>query len=288
MMQRRTLLGSIGALVAWLGGRAAAQSVGAGQAWVARPSDTEDGRARLLAALPYTHVTVSGATAMTEWEKLRAEGRGWPVIVGDDEGLLAIAEQFSIDDPAIVPVAPGTRPSPPPRSPAEILAAAASVKLPGDLTNRFGDLGKVEMPPSGDWPANLPPGSDEGPGLTVAMDYRANKPLDTVHILILPTHDSAEVPAYLRWGNWNACPSPELHVAMLRDWKRRFGTELIGIDREVMNLRTGRMPATRPEALALAREQYDYCPDIVDQGIGTIEALAAALMRETWWFFWWD
>jgi len=35
-------------------------------------------------------------------------------------------------------------------------------------------------------------------------------------------------------------------------------------------------------------EMYSYCPDIIDQGVGTLEALAADLMAGHWWYFWWD
>jgi hypothetical protein len=38
----------------------------------------------------------------------------------------------------------------------------------------------------------------------------------------------------------------------------------------------------------LAQAQYVYCPDIVDQGVESIEALAATLLGDPRWFFWWD
>jgi Domain of unknown function (DUF4253) len=47
-------------------------------------------------------------------------------------------------------------------------------------------------------------------------------------------------------------------------------------------------PKTREEALALARDQYVYCADNIDQGVRTYSALAAALMESDWWYFWWD
>jgi hypothetical protein len=55
-----------------------------------------------------------------------------------------------------------------------------------------------------------------------------------------------------------------------------------------MNIRVRHRPKSRGEALELAREQYSYCSDIVDQGVGTLNALAAALMENDWWYFWWD
>jgi hypothetical protein len=53
---------------------------------------------------------------------------------------------------------------------------------------------------------------------------------------------------------------------------------LVGLSHDVVNIRVRRRPKTRGEALDLAREQYSYCSDIVDQGVGTLNALAAALM----------
>jgi hypothetical protein len=47
-------------------------------------------------------------------------------------------------------------------------------------------------------------------------------------------------------------------------------------------------PTTRPEALRLAKLQYHYCSDIVTQGVGTIDALAARLLNGYSWSFWWD
>jgi hypothetical protein len=45
---------------------------------------------------------------------------------------------------------------------------------------------------------------------------------------------------------------------------------------------------SREEAMALAQEHYELCSDIVLQGPGTLEPLAATLMASDWWFFWWD
>ncbi|HSG35259.1 MAG TPA: DUF4253 domain-containing protein, partial [Sphingomonadaceae bacterium] len=97
-----------------------------------------------------------------------------------------------------------------------------------------------------------------------------------------------EVPAYLRWGGWNACPPPEVHVAALRSWNERYGAELVGISGDALNLRVSSRPQTKEEATELAFEQFYYCADIVDQGVGTIANLAATLEAQDWWFFWWD
>lgn len=253
-----------------------------------RRSQSDETRARMLAALPYPRVEVPGAHALAEWERLRAEGRGWPVIVGNDEQLEAIAELFSLDDEAVFPTPTGVTPhfgSAPSPTPAAILAKAATYSLPTILAQRVNADPDWPEPPLGEWPA---PGAVEGSGLTVASDILSGRPFPRVHILLIPTAHSWEVPAYLRWGGWNDCPSPAEHVAALRHWHERFGVELIGLTLDTLNLRAIRRPADRDEALALAREHYTYCPDAVDQGVGSLSALAASLLTNDWWFFWWD
>jgi hypothetical protein len=79
-------------------------------------------------------------------------------------------------------------------------------------------------------------------------------------------------------------------VAALRSWRDRFGVELVGLGDDSMNLRASRRPATKEEALALAREMNAWCPDLLDQLYTprTYSTLAAALMANEWWYFWWD
>jgi hypothetical protein len=139
-------------------------------------------------------------------------------------------------------------------------------------------------PEVGSWPLVAPAGA----GLSVANDILSGRPHAKLHIVLLPASSAEEAPAYLRWGGWNACPPPEYHVAAFRSWRERYGAEVIGMSGDVLNIRVQRRPATRAEALDLAREQYVYCSDLIDQGVATLSNLAAALMADDWWYFWWD
>lgn len=239
--------------------------------------------ARMMTALTYERVTVPGAHALKEWTNLKSAGRGWPVIIGGDEDLERIAEQFTMADSGVSGVSiPGVEV----RSPKDILAAAAKLSFPTDLQKWPGayeadDLGA----PVGDWPPTVAAG-DLGP--SIATDIVSGKFHDRVHILLIPTRFGWEVPAYLRWGDWNACPPPEYHVSALRAWHRDFAVDLVGMNGDTINLRAASRPKTRKIAMKLAQDQYRYCPDIVDQGVGTISALAATLMASEWWYLWWD
>jgi hypothetical protein len=237
------------------------------------PNVSEAVRPSGIATLPFERVTVAGTDAFEAWKRLRTAGRGWPVVAGNDEGLASLAEQYGIAE----------RETP---SVSAILAAAARLRFPDDLKRWPGAYQPADLnAPVGRWPDRVAPAQARP---SVAADPVSGSSYAQVHILLIPTRSSWEVPAYLRWGGWNACPPPEYHVAALRSWHDRYGAELVGINGDTMNIRAPHRPGRRGEALALAREQYRYCPDIVDQGVSTLSALAAVLMTDPWWYLWWD
>ncbi len=238
--------------------------------------------ARMMSAFSYERTTISGDRALTEWDRMKAAGRIWPVIIGDDEALERLADQFSMEDPAVSGASFGEEP----RAPDQIIRASADLHFPNDLSQWAGAYRDEDLrAPVGDWPDEA---QQAGVELTVATDILTGVPFEQVHIVQFPTQAGWEVPAYLRWGNWNACPPPEYHVAALRSWHERYGAELVGINGDTMNLRVARRPQSREEALMLAHELYRYCPDIVDQGVETLAALGSILMSSDWWYFWWD
>ena len=154
----------------------------------------------------------------------------------------------------------------------------------------FGDsfeFGLAEDMPAGDWPSESLTAADIG-GFTLHIDWQTGQPHKEVMLGVFPTADWTEIPAYLPFGGWNECPLPEWHVAALRYWRDKWGARLIGMSHDVLELRVEKRPQTRDAALELAREQYDYCADIVDQGVGDIATLAQYLMATDLWYFWWD
>lgn len=251
-------------------------------------------RTALLAHFPFKIVAVAGDIALETWEAMRAERHDCPVIVGGQEMLDALLENFDPAHPSCETVD-------------AVLARAATIDISSALlTLRAQDydvLDQLGSSPAPDvvWDALLtelqlpstawPDGADDekgGLGLTIASDIRTGKPLDTVFILRIPTDDWTTIPAHLRYGGWNECPEPAQHVAAFRQWRDRYGAELVGLGSDTINMRVARPPQSRQAALALAREQFLYCFDIVVQGTQTLEALAAGLQKSRWWFFWWD
>jgi Domain of unknown function (DUF4253) len=125
-------------------------------------------------------------------------------------------------------------------------------------------------------------------GYSIPFDLLTSKPHPKVHVALLPVREHWQVPQHLRLGGWNECPDAAVHAAMMREWGERFGAEVVCANFDTLELRVARPPRRRDEARKLAREHYLYCSDIVEQGVGSVEALALALLRAPTWYFWWD
>lgn len=97
-----------------------------------------------------------------------------------------------------------------------------------------------------------------------------------------------QLPAVMKFGGWNSCPEPAVHCAFHRQWQAEHGAGITGLSNDTIECLVETPPRDRETALRLAWQQYWYCPDIVDQGCGTINRLAATLMNSPYWFFWWD
>lgn len=219
---------------------------------------------------PFPLQQVRGADAPAVLEQLRREGAAGgftPVLLGRREDVELLLEQLEAGAEQSVE---------------EILAAAEAVDPAAWLREQAEDDPEQFHAEAGEWPAEPSPS-----GLMVHMDFRG-RPHAAVYIARFPTPRSWEVFAHLKFGGWNECPSPEVHVALARDWHRRYGADLAALTFDVAQFAVARPPRDADEARALAREQFLYCSDIVHQGVQTMEALAATLHRAPWWFFWWD
>jgi hypothetical protein len=123
---------------------------------------------------------------------------------------------------------------------------------------------------------------------TIPFNINNGEPIAKVAIALIPTVISWQVFAFIKFGNWNACPSPSEHIAIAKKWYRQYGAEVVGISNDVVEMRVTKPPLDRDAAFALAQEQYIYCEDIVSQGTGTLMKLASALLDGEVWYFWWD
>ncbi|MDC7121673.1 DUF4253 domain-containing protein [Cellulomonas fimi] len=216
------------------------------------------------------------------WQQLRAEHPRtglWPVLLGPEVGDLCAALPGGARDDY---------------DPAAELARAERMTI-DDLralrvrrTERYGDLGGDDS--FGD-------DEDDDDALAMVEPPRlANHPATfTVAkadglVALVPAAHGWQVPVLLGWdGGVNYDMEPVDHAVVLRDWQERFGAELVTLDGEqVLELWVDRPPASTAEALAVAREQYEYCYDVVHQGVGSLTDLAGDQVGSRSWYFWWD
>ena len=170
-----------------------------------------------------------------------------------------------------------------PGSPQEELSAAADFDVSTWLKKKRADY---EVDSEGEWPRT--PGATAAP-MTEPYVLRdlSGKPARNLFIMLLPTRDGCEFPALLMYGGWNACPGPCEHVAILKYWRDKYGTEPIALGGDTIELRVPK-GLDEQTSMKVAEEQFLYCPDIVEQGVESIDALASTLRSGKYWFFWWD
>jgi hypothetical protein len=225
--------------------------------------------------------TVDAADAVATWDRLRVDfGTSglWPVIVGRRRnfGLDEIARTM---DDAVERTA---------RPAADLLARAAAIDatdVTGLLHEFWADLEEYEEDDDFEGDDESPPVAPVEPIPSPLVGEAAGE----VVVLRVPVERPEDVLAVIGWGDWNACPPPEFHVAVLRSWRDRYGAELRAISFDTLELVVARPPSDFVAALPLAREQFAYTEDIVYQGVHpSIGELAAALVGSARWHFWWD
>lgn len=126
----------------------------------------------------------------------------------------------------------------------------------------------------------------EIPGFLSLKDYRS-KQTQPIVLAEIPVKDPWEVFAWLPFGGWNECPAPEEHRAVAKYWFEEYGAVPAVMSMDILEYV---LPAPVPQerAMETAVEQYFFCSDIVEQGVGTVGALAGGLAKSKFWYFWWD
>jgi hypothetical protein len=195
----------------------------------------------------------------------------YPFLIGDADELDQIQEAAEFNE----------------QDPAAIVAASLNVSIADWIAGRKKEAEEYEFNPDeslGEWPGDI---SDKG-SIGLHKDVLSGEIKPEVYLGLAKIESPWRLPAALRYGAWNDCPEPEVHCAFHREWQERFGAEITGMSGDVVECVVASPPTDRETAIALAWEQFWYCTDIVEQGCGSISALAATLLNSPYWYFWWD
>ena len=74
-------------------------------------------------------------------------------------------------------------------------------------------------------------------------------------------------------------------ITWLKKCQKRYPFDIIGAGRDWVETRLHRLPDDVPE---LARQVEAFSPDVVSQGVDTLENLARAIRRAKGFYLWWD
>lgn len=221
--------------------------------------------------LPFEYTVVPGEAAFETCLNLRKahKGKATPVIIGTYEDARNLSEMLeNIEDSA-----------------EDIIKRSLNCNIETLIQNRLNEgyelINEDEL---GEWPDALP----QVASIAADKNIFSGEFLKEVYIALIPTGNSYEVPAYLKFGGWNDCPSPEEQIGILRYWYNKYGAQVISIKSDILECTVDNPPKTKEEALALAKEQFFYCSDIVYQGTDDVATLAGILYNSNCWYFWWD
>jgi hypothetical protein len=110
----------------------------------------------------------------------------------------------------------------------------------------------------------------------------------TTHLGVVPVKEPWKVPATAAFGSWERITDDDIVTAHLKSWYEKYGATPALIGAGHLELWLDR-PITDPEIAAdLALEMFSLCPDIIDEGLETTEALAMSILGAHVWYFWWD
>lgn len=74
-------------------------------------------------------------------------------------------------------------------------------------------------------------------------------------------------------------------VKKLEEWDKKYGIDIFHAETDTIEFEFRKLP---PNLRAFCRDLYKFCPDIVDQGTGTIKELEAEIKDTKRVFLWWD
>ena len=113
-----------------------------------------------------------------------------------------------------------------------------------------------------------------------SLKYDSNR-----NIGVLPTTNKYDAIAAMQTNGQNYDIGP----GYINDWLKKLDAEqpffLTGAG---MDFLSGQFQSPVNNAVELAARFYEFCPDIVDQGCGSVEVLADELKKTQKLFFWWD
>lgn len=117
----------------------------------------------------------------------------------------------------------------------------------------------------------------------LANNFNINEQLDKIGVL--KTTDKYLILKQIETDGINYDINNDSLLTIIKKFDIKYDIELIGASGDYCEFIIHNEPH---DWMALANEVYKVCPDVVDQGAGTIKALADEMKQTKRLYFWWD
>lgn len=104
-------------------------------------------------------------------------------------------------------------------------------------------------------------------------------------ICVIKGNDELDILKYRRTNAINYDLESKDLIKKIKEWQGKYGLNIIGCDFDYIHIDFEKLPENIDE---FAKEVYAFCPDSVDQGVGSIESLKEYILQEQGVWLWWD
>lgn len=108
---------------------------------------------------------------------------------------------------------------------------------------------------------------------------------DQPKIAVIKGTDELDIVKYRKTDGINYNLENADIVEKLESWKSKNDFNILACDRDWLQFEFKTLPVNLD---TFAKDAYEFCPDIVDQGVGNIENLKSAIKEMNGLYLWWD
>lgn len=151
----------------------------------------------------------------------------------------------------------------------QIIADGISVPVPEDRTDMILDSLRKKLIPL----------------KYMAFVVEMNASIKTDRIGILKGTDQYEILRIMHTDGDDYDISNEDVIERLKEWEKSSPFDILGADNDWVEIEFRTLPK---DLKAFVEEVYDFCPDAVDQGPGSVDDLIKEIQQTKRLFLWWD
>ncbi|MFA8342216.1 MAG: DUF4253 domain-containing protein [Rhodothermaceae bacterium] len=104
-------------------------------------------------------------------------------------------------------------------------------------------------------------------------------------ITVLKTNDKFDLLRFECTNGVNYDIYIEDVIDKISGWDKKYGLDIVGVGFDFVRADYEKLPNNINQYV---KDLYDFCPDIVNQGVGTVDALKREIERTKELYLWWD